>query len=401
MAARLTRREFGKRFGWAAGGLLGAASAADVLAACGAPGSETQSSGSGGLTDKVKIGMITTVTGKAADEGDLAVKAAQLAVEEINGKGGIGGKAKIDLQIQDSQSSDQGAVSAFRKSVDQDAVDLLLGPIKSTQVLAMMDQIKEAQIPTMVGGTNVTLTQKGVKWLFRMRPHDGIAAPAMVTYINEDLKRTRVAVLHDSDAFGTGGADLVEKTLKDKGLTLARRERYVGGDKDFTAQLTNIKNASPDVMVLYGTNASDDGVILRQFRQLGLPFQLMGSPSTGVTVVYDLAREAQDGILAVVDYAPQASQVARDYASAYRKKYNQEPDDQAAWTYDSVYVMARAVETARTVDKAKVRDAIAGIKGLQRVIGKVSFDDVGNGLHSVSVVKMQGGKKQLQKLISV
>jgi branched-chain amino acid transport system substrate-binding protein len=399
MIPRLTRRGFA-RASLAAGGLLLGGSAIDLLAACGAPGSDSTSQTVSGLPDKIKIGMIVGVTGKAADEGQLAVMTAQMATEEINKSGGIAGKAKVELLVQDSQSTDQGAVTAFRKSVDQDGVDVLIGPVKSTQILAMMDLIKEAQIPILVGGTNITLTQKGVKWLFRMRPHDGLTGPAIARFATEELKLTKVAILHDSDAFGTGGADLVEQTLNEKKLSVAKRERYVGGDKDFTAQLTNIKNANPDAMVLYATNTSDDGVILRQVRQLGLPFKLVGSPSTGVTVVYDLAKEAQDGIYAVVDYVPESTQVARDYAGAYRKKYNSEPDDLSAWTYDSVYVFRKAIESSRSVDKSKVRDALAGIKNLQRVVGKVSFDAKGDGLHSVAAVRMQDGKKHLQKQIT-
>jgi branched-chain amino acid transport system substrate-binding protein len=247
----------------------------------------------------------------------------------------------------------------------------------------------------------VTLTQKGVKWLFRMRPNDGIAAPAMVKYLTEDLKATKIAILHDSDAFGSGGAKLVTAAAKDKGVTIVRTEKYTGGDKDFTAQLTNIKNASPDVLVIYATNAQDDGLILPQIRQQGLTLPIMGSPSTAVTLVYDLAKSAQDGIYAAVDYLPDATSVAKAYHDNYKKKYNSEPDDLSAWVYDSLYVFAKAIETAGSLDKSKVRDAVAGIHGLDRVVGKVDFDSKGDGLHSSTIVQLQGGKKQLKKVVTV
>jgi branched-chain amino acid transport system substrate-binding protein len=401
MSADWTRRDFVKRAGLAAGTIALGGSAAELLAACGAPGSDASTTTASGLPATIKIGMNTTLTGKAAAEGELAKKAADLAVEEINARGGIGGKAKIQLLAQDSQSTDQGAVTAFRKSIDSDAVDVFLGPVKSTQVLAMIDQINEAQIPTIVGGTNVTLTKKGVKWLFRMRPNDGVAAPAMVKYITEELKLTKVAILHDSDAFGTGGGDLVETALKAKNLASVRREKYTGGDKDFTAQLSNIKNAGPEIMVLYATNITDDGVILKQVKQLGLPFKIMGSPSTAQTTVYDLVKEAQDGIFATVDYVPGSTPVAQGYATSYKKKYGIDPDDLSAWAYDAIYVFADAIKTAGSVDKSKVRDAIAVIHSDARVIGTVSFDKLGDGLHSVAVVQMAGGKKQLKKVETV
>ncbi len=397
-----SRREFLKRTGRAAGVVGAGLAFPELLAACGAPGSESSgSSSASGLPSTIKVGFITTVTGKSADEGSLAIKAIQLGVDEINGKGGIGGKSKIQLFTEDSQSTDPGAVNAFRKAIDQDNVDVLIGPVKSTQVLAMLDQINQAAIPTLVGGTNVTLTQKGVKWLFRMRPNDGVAAPAMVKYITEDMKLNRIAILHDSDAFGSGGAALVEQAAKDKGATIVRNEKYTGGDKDFTAQLTNIKSANPDALIIYATNTSDDGVILPQLKQQGVTAKIMGSPSTAVTVVYDLAKTAQDGIYAAVDYMPDVAAVAKDYYNAYQKKYTSTPDDLSAWVYDSLYVIKAAVEKAGSVDKAKVRDALAGIHGLQRVVGKVDFDSKGDGLHSATIVQMQDGKKQLKKVETV
>jgi branched-chain amino acid transport system substrate-binding protein len=234
-----------------------------------------------------------------------------------------------------------------------------------------------------------------------MRPDDSIAAQAMVKYVKEELKLGKLAILHDSDAFGTGGADLVEKGAKDSGLAVSRREKYSTGDNDYTPQLLNIKNSAPDIMVLYGTNASDDGKIIKQFRQLGLGFKILGSPSVAQNITINLAGQALNGVYVAVDYVPASTDVSKSYADAYRKKYSQAPDDLSAWAYDSLYIFAKAISAANTVDKAKVRSAIAAIKNEKRVIGTVTFDKFGNGLHSVSIVSMQDGQKQLRKVVSV
>lgn len=397
----VSRRAFLKRAGLVTGSVVVGLSAADLLAACGAPGASDTTTSSTGLPAQIKIGMNTELTGKGATIGQLAQKAAQLATDEINGKGGIGGKAKIQLLVQDAASSDQGAVTAFRKSIDQDQVDVFLGPVKSTQVLAMIDQINEAKIPTIVGGTNPTLTHRGVKWLFRLRPDDSIAAPAMVKYLTEDLKLSKIGVLHDSDAFGTAGGELVVKALQAKNLQAVSNQSYTTGDKSYTAQLTNLKNANPDAVIFYGTNSPDDAQILQQIKQLGLNFTVMGSPSYAQTITRDLAKEAQDGIYVTVDYVPDVTDVAKKFFDAYKSKNGQEPDDLSAWAYDAIYVFKKAIEDAGSADKEKVRDAIAKIKNLQRVVGTITFDKFGNGLHSVAVVQMQGGKKTLKKNVTV
>ena len=90
----------------------------------------------------------------------------------------------------------------------------LVGSVKSTQILAMADAVKGYAIPMMIGGTNATLTKQGNPWLFRVRPDDSIAAAAMVLYIKEDSKLTKVGILHDSDAFGTGGQTLSSREPK-------------------------------------------------------------------------------------------------------------------------------------------------------------------------------------------
>ena len=170
------------------------------------------------------------ITGASADEGAFQIKAIKLAVKQINAAGGVNGK-QINLIIVDNQSTNPGALAALQKAVEQEKVLALVGSVKSTQVLAMSDAIKNYGIPTIIGGTNATLTRQGNPWLFRVRPDDSIAAVAMVKYIKEDTKFTKVGILHDSDAFGTGGADLVEKYAKE-----ARPEPGEAGEVHYQGQ---------------------------------------------------------------------------------------------------------------------------------------------------------------------
>jgi hypothetical protein len=132
--------------------------------------------------------------------------------------------------------------------VDQEKVVALIGCLYSTQVLATSDAIKNYGIPTIIGATNVNITRQGNPWLFRVRPDDSIAAGAMVKYIKEDTKLTKIGLLHDADAMGTGGADLVEKGAKEAGLTVVKRAKTATGAKDFTAELLAMKSAGPGLL---------------------------------------------------------------------------------------------------------------------------------------------------------
>jgi branched-chain amino acid transport system substrate-binding protein len=349
--------------------------------------------------DTVKIGFTPPITGASASEGALQLKAIKLALKEINAAGGINGK-KIDLVIVDNQSTNPGALAALQKAVEQEKIVALVSSVKSTQILAMSDAIKKYGIPTIIGGTNATLTRQGNPWLFRVRPDDSVAAGAMVKFIKEDTKFTKVGILHDTDAFGTGGADLVEKGAKEAGLQVVKREKYTTKDKDFTAQLLSLKNAGAQIMVLYGTNPDDVAVIQRQYRQLGAPFKYIGSPSSQMRDCLNLSRDAAEGIFAVADFVPGESPVNKKYADAYRKEYHEEFDATSAWTYDGLYILANAIKKVGE-DRGKIRDAILSLKGYQGVLGTFSFTPNGDGLSEVSVVQIEKGNPKLIKIIKV
>jgi len=348
---------------------------------------------------EIRIGFTVPLTGAAASEGALFIKAIKLALKQINQAGGVNGK-KINLIMEDTQSTNPGALAALQKCVEKDKVLALVGPVKSTQILAMSDAIKSDAIPTMIGGTNANLTRKGNPWLFRVRPDDSIAAAAMVKFIKEDLKLTKVGILHDTDAFGTGGADLVEQGAKENGLTVVKRERYTTKDKDFTAQLLSLKNAGAQVMVVYGTNTEDVAVIQRQYRQLGSPYKYLGSVSSGGRDCLRLAKEAAEGLMAVADFVPGQSPVNRKYAEDYRKEYGEDFDANSVWAYDGLKILADAIRKAGE-DRNKIREALLATQGYKGALGTFSFTPNGDGLSEVSVVQIQNGKHKLLKIVNV
>jgi branched-chain amino acid transport system substrate-binding protein len=348
---------------------------------------------------EIRIGFTPPITGASAAEGSFQIKAIKLALKEINAAGGVNGK-QINLIMVDNQSSNPGALAALQKAVEQEKVLALIGFVKSTQIQATTDAIKSYGIPTFIGGTNATLTQQGNPWLFRVRPDDSIAALAMVKFIKEDAKLTKVGILHDTDAFGAGGADLVEKYAKEYGLNMVKREKYTTKDKDYTAQLLSLKNAGAEVMILYAPNPEDAAVVMRQYRQLGSPFKYLGSPSSQTKDALNLAKDAAEGLLDIADFVPGQTEANRKYAEDYRKEYNQEYDGLSAWTYDGLNILVNAIKKAGE-DRAKIREAILATQGYQGVLGTFSFTPNGDGLHEVSVIQIEKGQPKLLKIVNV
>ncbi len=348
---------------------------------------------------EIRIGFIVQVTGASAAEGAYIMKAAKLALKQINEAGGVNGK-RINLVIQDSQSTNPGALAALNKLVEQNKVLIIIGPVKSTMILAISDAVKNFKVPTAMGATNVTLTKKGNPWLFRCRPDDSITAYAMVKYAKEDMKATKIGILHDTDAFGTGGADLLEKYAKEMGVTVVKREKYTTKDKDFTAQLLSLKSAGAEVMMVYGTNPEDVAVIQREYRQLGSPYKYLGSPSSGMKDCLNLAKEASEGLICVADYVPGESETSKKYADAYRREYHEEMDSTTSWTYDALYMFVNAIGKVGE-DREKIMKAILATKDYKGVLGTYSFTANGDGLHEVSIVQIRKGEQKLIKPIRV
>jgi branched-chain amino acid transport system substrate-binding protein len=348
--------------------------------------------------DTIKIGFIPPVTGATADEGAMQLKAIKLALKQINAAGGVNGKP-VELVIEDNQSTNPGALAALQRAVEHDKVLALVGVIKSTQVLAMADEIKTYGIPTIIGGTNATLTRRGNPWLFRVRPDDSISAAAVVKYIKEDTKFTKIGILHDSDAFGTGGADLVEKDAKEAGLQVVKREKYTSRDKNYTAQLLSLKKAGTEIMVVYCTNSEDAGAIEQQYRELGSPFAYLGSPASQMTVAIKLSGGASEGLLAIADFVPGENEVNKKYGEDYKKEYKEEYDSSQAWTYDGLNILVNAIKKAGE-DRAKIREAILATRGYQGVLGTYSFTPNGDGLSEVSVVQITQGQPKLLKIVN-
>jgi branched-chain amino acid transport system substrate-binding protein len=266
----------------------------------------------------------------------------------------------------------------------------------------------------MIGGTNATLTSKGNPWFFRCRPDDSIAGAAMVKYIKETLKLTKIGIVHDADAFGTGGADGVTASATAQGLQVVAREKYTTKDREFTAQLLNLKKAGTEVMVVYGTNPEDVSALQRQYRQLNPGYSCIGSPSSAMKDALMLSKESAEGLLAVTDWVPGQTQQSKTYAADYKAKYNEDMDGTAAWNFDAFNILTAAIAKANVDwaaikdDPAKVTAARAAIaqnilntQGYEGVLGTFNFSPNGDGLHGVSVVEIQNGQPALKQIVNV
>jgi len=155
--------------------------------------------------DTIKIGMTVPMTGPAANTGQFQTDGAKLAIEQINAAGGVLGR-KLELVEEDDQTTNPGMVLAFSRLVNRGDLAVIVSSQRSTQVNAISDDIKKAGLPVFIGGSDPTLTHMGDPWIFRTRPNDTYSSKVIAEFGVNDLKKTKWAVVHGTDAFGATGA---------------------------------------------------------------------------------------------------------------------------------------------------------------------------------------------------
>ncbi|MBK8016301.1 MAG: ABC transporter substrate-binding protein [Betaproteobacteria bacterium] len=348
--------------------------------------------------DTIKIGLVNETTGPNAEAGSYTVNGARLALDEINASGGVMGK-KLELKLEDNQSTNPGTVLAFSKLFAEKGIAAIIGPIRSTQTQAASPTVAKAGIPTMIGGTDPSLTKVNNRWLFRARPNDSYSSRVIADFGVNTLKKTKWAIIHSTDAFGSGGMNALAAALKTLGVTPVLVQGYTNNSQDFTPVVLAIKKSGADVIGTYMTNSPDVGIFAKQLKQLGVQAEWVGSPSVVTDTAMKLAGPALHGVYGIADFTPEASAESKAYTAKYKERFKLDPDVYSSWAYDAMKVLALAIGNAKSTEPEAIRKAIVAIHGWKGVEGTYNFDDKGDGLRGYNVVKNEGGKVSFIKHI--
>ncbi len=349
--------------------------------------------------DTIKIGVMTPLTGPAAEAGKLQQNGIKIAVDAVNEHGVLG--RKVEIVTEDDQTTNPGAVLAFSRLASRPDIVAFIGPIRSTQVNAIAPDVLKTAKPMLFGGTDPTLTRQGNPWLFRCRPNDTYSAKVIAEFGVGELKKQKWAIVFSTDAFGTNGAKALEAALKDRGITPVLMQGYTNQASDYTAVVLAVRQSGADVLSSYFTFEGDLGIFARQLRQLGVTIPWIGSPSIVNTTALNLAGRSLFGTYGVADYAVDATPASKAFADKYQSLYKALPDNQSSYAYDAVNLLARAAADAGSTEPDKLRTALAAIKGYAGAEGEYNFDDKGDGLRGYSIVRNENGKVVFDRRIEV
>jgi branched-chain amino acid transport system substrate-binding protein len=350
----------------------------------------------------VKIGVIAELTGDIPAVGASCKNAAQMAVDEINQAGGIdigGVKHGISIAVEDSAGKAEQAASAAQKLIHQDEVLAIVGPNASLGAIPAA-QIAEGSQTLLITpwSTNpkTTLDANGQpkKWVVRACFTDTYQGGVLARFAHDYMHATKAGVLYDvASEAPKGQAELFKAAFEKDGGKVVAFETYTTGDKDFSAQLTKIKAAGPELVFL-PAYYSDVPLQMQQAHRLGLTVPVLGSDSWSSPEIIKLAGQDAEGAFFCNHYSPDAkNEITGRFVVSYKKRYGQEPDDVAALTYDAFGVLRQAIAGAGKLDRTAIRDALSKVTTYTGVTGKISYPPgSGDPVKGAVMMKIANGK---------
>jgi branched-chain amino acid transport system substrate-binding protein len=330
-----------------------------ALAAAAAACERRSDGGTADDTGDIPIGVYASLSGDGASFGQSSVEGIQLATDEINAAGGVLGGRKLRLIIEDDQSRPEEASSAVTKLISQDRVVAVLGEVASRRTLAAAPVAQRYQVPMITpASTNERVTQVG-DYIFRVCFIDPFQGDVLATFAYNDLKARRVAVLRDlQQDYSVGLTDAIVRRFTELGGTVLPPVSYSSGDTDFRAVLTQIRGLQPDAIFATGYY-QEAATIVRQARELGMTMPILGGDGWVGDALAN-GREALANTYISNHYSgDNPSPVVQNFVANYRARFSREPDSIAALGYDSVKVLADALNRAGSTEGARLRDAIA------------------------------------------
>ena len=368
--------------------VMAAAVVTGVFAGCG--GDKSSSGSAEGKT--VKLGFVTAYTGPGAAYGVAMKEGVDLAVEEINKNPNT--KVKIDLKTYDTKLVKAEAINAFKKCIEQDKVLAIEGPMTSGEMFAAGPVAQQSKIVAFGTGTTAPgITDIG-DYIFRNAIPGKLAIPVTVKKAHDKLGFKKVAVLYSNNNDQMVGENKIYQELfKEMGLEVVATETFADKDTDFSAQLTKIQAANPDVLVIAGLY-QEGSLIVKKAREMGMNQPIIGNNGFNSPAYIEQSGAAADGTLVATPWNPESkSEKAQAFRKAFVAKYGHEPDQFAAQAYDAMYVMHQAVEqSGTTTDRKKFRDTLAQIKNFEGATGKFEFDQNRDPKMDLAVLEVKDGK---------
>ena len=319
------------------------------------------------------IGAVEVLSGPAAAYGIAIRQGFELALEQINQAGVLSGR-HLKLTVEDSAGNKDQAINAARLLVGRDKVVALLGPTLSTEMFAVGPVINARHVPEIGTSTTATgITEIG-PYIFSTALREADVIPVAVKAAQARGAKSLAILYANDDAFSKSGFEVMKAAAAQLGMKLLATEGFATKDSDFSAQLTKIKALNPDAVGISALAEPVSGVLL-QARQLGFPPNtiFIGGNGSNSPKLLDIAGRAADGLLVGTPWSA-AKPDARNqsFLAAFRARYGKDPDQFAAQAYETMFLLAQAIDHSGDASPEHIRDALTHVDH-DGVLGPFTF----------------------------
>ncbi|MBS0518201.1 MAG: ABC transporter substrate-binding protein [Proteobacteria bacterium] len=343
--------------------------------------------------EPIYLGVSGPLTGPNAQYGAQWKQGFDLALDEINGAGGIKGRPLAYI-FEDTQSDPRQSVAVAQKFVADKRIVAELGDFASPASMAASPIYQRAKL-VQFGFTNSHPDfTKGGDYMWSNSVSQADEQPLSAAFAVKRLGMKRIAVLHLNTDWGRTSKDIFVKAAKEYGAEVVATEGYLPDEKDFRSTIVRVRDAKPDGIMLI-SYYSDAALIARQLQQAGLKLPTVAASSVYSPKLIELGGDAVEGLFTASRYFPDDPRPqVRNFVDKFKAKYGKEPDAFNAYAYDTMILMAQVMRESG-IDRQAIHDGLAKVKDVPSVIfGKATFDPKTrrvSGAVSVDLV-VKGGK---------
>ncbi|MEO7242383.1 MAG: ABC transporter substrate-binding protein [Variovorax sp.] len=339
--------------------------------------------------EKVQFGIVTALTGPLSAPGVFQMNGFNLAVDELNGAGGItvaGRKYQVELKVYDTRGNPSEGASAMQRLATVDKVPVVLGELSSGVAAALAPIAQDYSLPLILTvPTGPNLTEQNNPFLFRVNANNLQLNKALSDFLGKAGWSPISFIAWNNDA-GRGGVTGIKELLP------AARDGYVGyfnvGEVDFSSHLSNLRNTKSQAVMLF-MDEEPGSLAIKQIRDAGLTLHLIGTLAMGSDrFLKRLDAQKLDGMVQYNAFPPNADAPRiKNFSQRYKAKFGEEAHGFAAQSYDGLMVAVAAMQAAGSVSDGKaIRDALSKID-TQGVIGPIKFDAKGQANPNVYVTQ--------------
>jgi branched-chain amino acid transport system substrate-binding protein len=341
----------------------------------------------------IRIGASLSLTGTYAKLGKNQHEGYQLCIKDLNARGGLLGR-KTDLVVYDDQSMPATAVRLYEKLITEDKVDAVMGPYSSPVSEAsanVTEKYKKVMVAPLAATTPIF--KKGRKYIFMViSPAEGYLDGLVDMAAKRGLKT--IAVVNEDTLFSKAAAAGAVELARKKNLQVVFTEAYPKGNTDFSALLTKVKAANPDVLA--AATYFDDAVALtRQMKELNVNPRMYGVTVGGdLPEFYDTLKQNAEFIYGATQWEPTLPYPGnQEFFETYKKEFGHEPSYHSAAGYAGCMIYAEAVKRANSLDADRVREQLLKLE-TKTIFGEYKVDADGFQVaHKMVTFQWQGEKK--------